>query len=85
MNDIDWNAALERLENLFETSKSNKEGTDIPDIVKAILEDEADEEFIGLVLMAMEDGFSGSIGISRQSGPEFSHWLGQSESERVVN
>jgi len=37
------------------------------------------------VLMAMEDGFSGSIGISRQSGPEFSHWLGQSESERVVN
>jgi len=55
MSDIDWNAALERLESLFETSKSNNEGTDIPDIVKAILGDEVDEEFIDLVLMAMED------------------------------
>jgi len=55
MSDIDWNAALERLESLFETSKSNNEGTDIPDIVKAILGDEVDEEFIELVLMAIED------------------------------
>ncbi|MAK95687.1 MAG: MBL fold metallo-hydrolase [Candidatus Thermoplasmatota archaeon] len=36
------------------------------------------------VLMAMEDKFVGSIGISRQSGPEFSHWLGQSEPERII-
>ena len=36
------------------------------------------------VLMAMEDNFIGSIGISRQSGPEFSHWLGQSEPERII-
>ena len=37
------------------------------------------------VLMAMEDRFSGSIGISQQSGPEFSNWLGQSEPERISN
>ena len=37
------------------------------------------------VLMAMEERFSGSIGISLQSGPDFSNWLGQSESERVVS
>tara|TARA_B100000029_G_scaffold405010_1_gene405160 strand:+ start:953 stop:1192 length:240 start_codon:yes stop_codon:yes gene_type:complete len=55
MSDIDWNAALERLERLFEISKSNNEGTDIPDIVKAVLGDDADEEFINLVMMAMED------------------------------
>ena len=35
------------------------------------------------VLMAMGDRFSGSIGISMQSGPEFSNWLGQSEPERI--
>ena len=28
MSDIDWNAALERLENLFQESKINNEGTD---------------------------------------------------------
>lgn len=55
MSEIDWNAALERLESLFETSKSNNEGTDIPDVVKAVLVDEADGEFIDLVMMAMED------------------------------
>ena len=55
MSEIDWNAALERLERLFEISKSNNEGTDIPDIVKAVLGDDADEEFINLVMMAMED------------------------------
>ena len=35
------------------------------------------------VLMAMEDRFSGSIGISLQNGPEFSNWLGQAEPERI--
>ena len=35
------------------------------------------------VLMAMGDRFSGRIGISMQSGPEFSNWLGQSEPERI--
>ncbi|MEC7686126.1 MAG: hypothetical protein VYB47_00975 [Candidatus Thermoplasmatota archaeon] len=59
MSEIDWNAALERLESLFETSKSNNEGTDIPEVVKAVLGDEADGEFIDLVMMAMED--SGKI------------------------
>lgn len=37
------------------------------------------------VLMAMGERFSGSIGISMQSGPEFSNWLGQSESEGIVS
>tara|TARA_B100000029_G_scaffold310567_1_gene303083 strand:- start:945 stop:1184 length:240 start_codon:yes stop_codon:yes gene_type:complete len=55
MSEIDWNAALERLERLFEISKSNNEGTDIPDVVKAVLGDEADDEFIDLVMIAMED------------------------------
>ena len=55
MSEIDWNAALERLEELFESSKSKNEGTDIPDIVKAVLGDDADEELIDLVMMAMED------------------------------
>ena len=47
MSDIDWNSALERLQTLF---NSNNEGTDIPDIVKAVLGDEADEEFIDLAV-----------------------------------
>ncbi len=55
MSDIDWNTALERLETLFQESKINNEGTDIPDVVKAVLGDDADEEFIDLVMMAMED------------------------------
>ena len=59
MSEIDWNAALERLEELFEISKSNNEGTDIPDIIKAVLGDDVDEEIIDLVMMAMED--SGSV------------------------
>jgi len=59
MSEIDWNAALERLEELFEISKSNNKGTDIPDIIKAVLGDDVDEEFIDLVMMAMED--SGSV------------------------
>ena len=55
MSDIDWNAALERVENLFQESKINNEGTDIPDVVKAVLGDDADDEFTDLVMMAMED------------------------------
>jgi len=55
MSEIDWNAALERLERLFEISKSNNEGADIPDVVKAVLGDEVDDEFIDLVMVAMED------------------------------
>ena len=36
------------------------------------------------VLMRICDSFSGSLSISKQSGPEFTHWLGQSEPEQIV-
>jgi phosphoribosyl 1,2-cyclic phosphodiesterase len=35
------------------------------------------------VLMRICDSFSGDLSISKQSGPEFTHWLGQSEPERI--
>jgi phosphoribosyl 1,2-cyclic phosphodiesterase len=36
------------------------------------------------VLLAIGDEFTGEISISKQNGPEFSHWTGQSEAERVL-
>ena len=35
------------------------------------------------VLMEICDSFRGSLSISKQEGPEFSHWLGQSDPERI--
>ena len=50
---------MARLEKLFNESKENNEGAGIPEIVEAVLGDDADEEITELVLMAMED--SGTI------------------------
>jgi len=36
------------------------------------------------VLMGMGENFKGEISISKQDGPEFSHWTGQLESERLA-
>tara|TARA_B100000959_G_scaffold287401_1_gene371766 strand:- start:3035 stop:3580 length:546 start_codon:yes stop_codon:yes gene_type:complete len=36
------------------------------------------------VLMAISERFSGDISISKQKGPEFSHWTGQSEPEKFA-
>ena len=36
------------------------------------------------VLMRICDSFTGDLSISKQSGPEFTHWLGQSEPERII-
>jgi len=36
------------------------------------------------VLMAIGDTFSGDISVSKQRGPEFSHWTGQAEPRRFV-
>jgi hypothetical protein len=36
------------------------------------------------VLMAIGEEFTGEISISKQNGPEFSHWTGQSEAERAL-
>ena len=59
MSEIDRFEAKARLESLFAESKANNEGAGIPEVVKAILGDDADEEIVELVLMAMED--SGKI------------------------
>jgi len=59
MSEIDRFEAKARLESLFAESKANNEGAGIPEVVKAILGDDADEEIVELVLMAMED--SGEI------------------------
>ena len=50
---------MARLEKVFTESKENNEGAGIPEIVEAVLGDDADEEITELVLMAMED--SGTI------------------------
>ena len=55
MSQIDRFEAKARLENLFAESKSNNEGAGIPEVVEAVLGDDADEEITELVLMAMED------------------------------
>ncbi len=59
MSQIDRFEAKARLEDLFAESKANNEGAGIPEVVEAVLGDDADEEIVELVLMAMED--SGEI------------------------
>ena len=59
MSDVDRSEAMARLEKVFTESKENNEGAGIPEIVEAVLGDDADEEITELVLMAMED--SGTI------------------------
>ena len=59
MSQIDRFEAKVRLEDLFAESKANNEGAGIPEVVEAVLGDDADEEIVELVLMAMED--SGKI------------------------
>ena len=59
MSEVDRSEAKARLESLFAESKENNEGAGIPEVVKAVLGDDADEEIVELVLMAMED--SGEI------------------------
>ena len=59
MSEVDRSEAKARLDSLFAESKQNNEGAGIPEIVEAVLGDDADEEITELVLMAMED--SGTI------------------------
>ena len=59
MSNVDRSDAMARLEKVFAESKENNEGAGIPEIVGAVLGDDADEEITELVLMAMED--SGTI------------------------
>ncbi len=59
MSNVDRSDAMARLEKVFTESKENNEGAGIPEIVEAVLGDDADEEITELVLMAMED--SGTI------------------------
>ena len=59
MSNVDRSDAMARLEKVFAESKQNNEGAGIPEIVEAVLGDDADEEITELVLMAMED--SGTI------------------------
>jgi|TARA_Y100000758_G_scaffold80388_1_gene54412 hypothetical protein len=55
MSEVDRPDAMTRLKRLFAESKANNEGAGIPEIVETILGDDADEEIIELVLIAMED------------------------------
>ena len=55
MSNVDRSDAMARLEKVFAESKENNEGAGIPEIVGAVLGDDADEEITELVLMAMED------------------------------
>ena len=59
MSEVDKSDAMARLERVLTKSKANNEGADIPEIVEAVLGDDADEEIVDLVLMALED--SGTI------------------------
>ena len=59
MSNVNRSDAMARLEKVFAESKENNEGAGIPEIVEAVLGDDADEEITDLVLMAMED--SGTI------------------------
>ena len=59
MSEVDKSDAMARLERVLTKSKANNEGADIPEIVEAVLGDDADEEIVELVLMALED--SGTI------------------------
>ena len=60
MSEVDRSDAMTRLERVFAESKANNEGADIPEIVEAVLGEDADEEISEMVLMAMESR-SGSI------------------------
>ena len=55
MSEVDRFEAKARLDILFAESKANNEGAGIPEIVEAVLGDDADEEIVEMVLMAMED------------------------------
>jgi len=55
MSEVDRSDAMTRLERVFAESKANNEGADIPEIVEAVLGEDADEEIVELVLMALED------------------------------
>ena len=55
MSKVDRSEAKDRLDILFAESKANNEGAGIPEIVGAVLGDDADEEIAELVMMAMED------------------------------
>ena len=59
MSEVDRSDAMTRLERVIAESKANNEGADIPEIVEAVLGEDADEEIVELVLMALED--SGTI------------------------
>ena len=59
MSEIDRFEAKARLESLFSESKEGNEGAAIPDIVEAVLGEDADKEIIEMVLIAMAD--SGAI------------------------
>ena len=59
MSEVDRSEAKARLDSLFAESKENNQRARIPEIVEAVLGDDADEEIIELVLMAMEN--SGKI------------------------
>lgn len=59
MSEVDKSDAMARLERVLTKSKANNEGADIPEIVKAVLGEDTDEEIVELVLMALED--SGTI------------------------
>ena len=54
MSEVDRSEAMARLESLLAESKENNEGAGIPEVVEAVLGDDADEEIAELVLMAME-------------------------------
>ena len=60
MSEVDRSEAKARLDSLFDESKQNNEGAGIPEIVEAVLGDDADEEIAELVLMAMEDSGTSS-------------------------
>lgn len=55
MSETGKSEATERLDVLFDQSKSSGQGASISDIVKAVLGYPADEEITELVSMAMED------------------------------
>ena len=55
----DRSDAMASLEKVLTKPMANNEGADIPEIVEAVLGDDADEEIVGMVLMALED--SGTI------------------------
>jgi hypothetical protein len=55
MSETEKSEATERLDVLFDQSKSSGQGASISDIVEAVLGYPADEEITELVSMAMED------------------------------